>query len=83
MKYQYLEKFTWTCRIGSLAFIKQHNPQHDLIEIDPGGGCMESRDSERWQHIGFGFYSNIRKNITFWLDKESDFNLFQVRAFLK
>lgn len=83
INYEYIENFKWDFRVWSIAFIKNNNEQHDVIEIDPGGGCMESRDIERWKHIGFGFYKNIRKNITFWLDKESDFTAFRVRSFLK
>lgn len=82
-KIKYIDNFKWSFRLGFISFIKTHNPEYNIIEIDPGGGCMESRDIERWQYLGFGFYKNTRKNITFWLDQESDFSAFRVRSFLK
>lgn len=78
---EYLKNFKWNFRIGGVAYF-ENSKIFQTIEIDPGGGCMESRDIERWKHIGFGFYKCYRKNITIWLDKESDYSIFEVRGFL-
>lgn len=72
-----IENFNWSFRLGRLA---HSDKVFDRIDIDPGPGCMESRDLEHWYYLGMGLYLCKRKNMTIWLDKEKDFKHFRVEG---